>query len=222
MPLPTCCGIDVLVGGSARLAEGGRVQPALVGERRLADVGIGRCGGRLTSSATSAAHRGEPLEAPLGGSVAMPIFSVEVGDAASPGCSCPCARRSRSSCTCTCVAPPITAAMALGTAQPVSFWVWMPICSPARSRPTTSRTMRLDLVGQRPAVGVAQHQAVGPVGGGRLEHPQRELGVALVAVEEVLARRRTPAARRPSGRRPTPPPWPRPPRAWCRSASSTW
>jgi hypothetical protein len=45
----------------------------------------------------------------------------------------------------------------------------------------------LDLVGQGAAVGVAQHEVSRrPLLGGRLEHPQRELGVVLVAVEEVL------------------------------------
>ena len=44
----------------------------------------------------------------------------------------------------------------------------------------------VDLVGQRAPVGVAQHQAVGALDRRRLEHRQRELGVALVAVEEML------------------------------------
>ncbi len=45
---------------------------------------------------------------------------------------------------------------------------------------------RLHLERQRPAVGVAQHQVAGAVGDGGLEGAQAELGVALVAVEEVL------------------------------------
>ena len=44
----------------------------------------------------------------------------------------------------------------------------------------------LHLMGQRAAIGVAQHQAVGAVDGCRFEHLQRELWIALVAVEEVL------------------------------------
>ncbi len=40
--------------------------------------------------------------------------------------------------------------------------------------------------GQRATIGVAQHDVGGPLERGRLEHPQGELGVLLVAVEEVL------------------------------------
>ena len=43
-----------------------------------------------------------------------------------------------------------------------------------------------DLVGQRAAVGVAQHDVAGALHHGCLQGPQRELGVLLVAVEEVL------------------------------------
>ena len=45
---------------------------------------------------------------------------------------------------------------------------------------------RLDLVRQRAAVGVAQHHVAGALHHGGLERTQRELGVVLVAVEEVL------------------------------------
>ena len=44
----------------------------------------------------------------------------------------------------------------------------------------------LDLERQRAAVRVTQHEGRGTVDCRRLEHAQRELGVALVAVEEVL------------------------------------
>jgi hypothetical protein len=44
----------------------------------------------------------------------------------------------------------------------------------------------LHLVGQRPAVRVAQDQAVGAVGRGGFEHAEGVLGVGLVPVEEVL------------------------------------
>ena len=44
----------------------------------------------------------------------------------------------------------------------------------------------LDVERQRPAVGVAQHHAVGAGLRGRLENPQRELGIVAVPVEEVL------------------------------------
>ena len=44
----------------------------------------------------------------------------------------------------------------------------------------------LDLVRERAAVGVAEHQRARALLDGRLEHAQAELGVALVAVEEVL------------------------------------
>ena len=45
---------------------------------------------------------------------------------------------------------------------------------------------RLDLVRQRPTVGVAQHDVGGALDHRRLERPHRELRGALVAVEEVL------------------------------------
>ena len=44
----------------------------------------------------------------------------------------------------------------------------------------------LDLVRQRTAVGVAQHDVAGALQHGGLERPERELGVLLEAVEEVL------------------------------------
>ena len=78
---------------------------------------------------------------------------------------------------------------------------------------------RLDLERQRAAVGVAQHEVAGALDDGRLEHPQRELGVALVAVEEVLGVEQHPQAVRRRGTRPSRPPWPRPRRASVCSAS---
>ena len=45
---------------------------------------------------------------------------------------------------------------------------------------------RFDLVRERAAVGVAQDDVAGAVDDGRLEGAQRELGIGLVAVEEVL------------------------------------
>ena len=51
---------------------------------------------------------------------------------------------------------------------------------------TTSRTMRSTSSGRRAAVRVAQHEARGARLRRTLEHPHGELGVAAVAVEEVL------------------------------------
>ena len=45
---------------------------------------------------------------------------------------------------------------------------------------------RFDLVRQRAAVGVAQHDVAGAADDGGFEGPQRELGIGLEAVEEVL------------------------------------
>ena len=63
---------------------------------------------------------------------------------------------------------------------------------------TTSATMRRDLVGQRAAIGVAEHD---PARAGLVGRPgagQRVVRVGLVAVEEVLAVEHDLAARRPS------------------------
>ncbi len=87
---------------------------------------------------------------------------------------------------CTWPAPASTAAIELATAQPVSSWQWMPIVTSVPTWACTAPTISLDLVGQRPAVGVAQHDVAGALDDRRLERPQRELGVGLVAVEEVL------------------------------------
>ena len=87
---------------------------------------------------------------------------------------------------CTWPAPASTAAIELATAQPVSSWQWMPTVTSAPKWACTAPTISLDLVGQRAAVGVAQHDVAGALDDGRLERPQRELGVGLVAVEEVL------------------------------------
>ena len=81
--------------------------------------------------------------------------------------------------------PARTAISVLATAFSVSLWVWMPRWSPARARDVADDA--LDLVRQRAAVGVAQHDPAraGLVGGAR--DGQRVGAVALVAVEEVLA-----------------------------------
>ena len=85
---------------------------------------------------------------------------------------------------CTWVAPASTPASALATAQSPSSWKWTPTVALVAA--TTSRTMSAGFVGQAAAVGVAQHEHLGAGLFGRVQHGEGELGVALVAVEEVL------------------------------------
>ena len=83
-------------------------------------------------------------------------------------------------------APANTAAIELATAQPVSSWQWMPIVTSRADVGVHGGDDLADLVGQRSAVGVAQHDVAGALDDGGLERPQGELRVGLVAVEEVL------------------------------------
>ena len=79
-----------------------------------------------------------------------------------------------------------TAASELATAFSVSLCVWMPRCEPGTMLHHLGDDA-LDLVRQRAAVGVAQHD---PAGAGLVRRPrdrERIVAVALVAVEEVLA-----------------------------------
>ena len=99
---------------------------------------------------------------------------------------------------CTCVAPACTAATELATAQPVSSWQWMPSRNPVRS--LTCVDDLGDPEREHPAVGVAQNGDVGARGDGRVEHPQRGVGVEPVAVEEVLGVEEDPPALRPQER----------------------
>ena len=57
------------------------------------------------------------------------------------------------------VAPACTATSELATAHPASLWQWIPSCALVRAR--TSATACADVVGQRAAVGVAQHERLG-------------------------------------------------------------
>ena len=86
----------------------------------------------------------------------------------------------------TCRAPARTAAIELATAQPVSSWQWMPIVTSSPTWACTRADDLLDLVRQRAAVRVAEHDVGRSLQDRRLEGPERELGVALEPVEEVL------------------------------------
>ena len=85
---------------------------------------------------------------------------------------------------CTWVAPACTATSELATAQPASLWQWMP--SWALGARTHVGHGLPDVVGQRAAVGVAEHERLGAGLLGRGQDGQREVRVAPVAVEEVL------------------------------------
>ncbi len=177
-------GLDVLVGGPAGLAECGGVEPALVGEGRHADVRIGGVGRQVHQLGHVPTHGGEPFEATLG-QAAHAELQLEVGDAGHE----------------------VGVAGALAVAVHGS----LELGGPAEHRRDRVRhraagvVLRVDaellvgaevgvhlggdvlhLVRQRATVGVAHHEAVGPVRGGRLQDAQRELGVGLEAVEEVL------------------------------------
>ena len=98
-----------------------------------------------------------------------------------------------------------TAATELATAQPESFWVWMPIWTSLEvggdlgrrcARPRGAATRRW--------CRTARAQSAPFVGRG-LEHPQRELGVGLVAVEEVLGVEEHPQPLALAGTAPSPP-----------------
>ena len=188
-------GVDVLVAGPADLAERGRVQPALVGERRRTDVGVGGVGRQVHQLGHVPADRGEPLDAPLGQTgdahlelqvghhrhevgVARALAvavdrPLDVGDAGDDG-------GHRVGHGAAAVVLRVDAELLIGA--------------------EVGRDLGhdpLDLVGQRATVGVAQHEDLGALDGRRLEHPERELGVGLVAVEEVLGVEEHPLAGRP-------------------------
>ena len=176
--------LDVLVGGAARLAEGGGVEPALVGERRHADVGVGRVRRQVHQLGHVPAHGGEALEAPVGQALDAHL-QLEVGDA---GHQVGVAGA---------LAVAVDRALELGGAAEhrrdgvgdraagVVLGVDAELLVGAEVGVDLAGDP-LHLVGQRAAVGVAHHQAVGAVGGRRLQHAEGVLGVGLVAVEEVL------------------------------------
>ena len=70
----------------------------------------------------------------------------------------------------------------------------MPIVTSPPTWAWTAPTISSTSCGQRAAVGVAQHDVAGALHDRRLQRPQRELGVGLVAVEEVLHVDEHPAA----------------------------
>ena len=85
-----------------------------------------------------------------------------------------------------CRAPARTAASEFATACSVSLWAWMPTWSPGHHLDHLAHD-RLDLVRQRAAVGVAQHDPARALLVGGLGAGQRVGRIGLVAVEEVLA-----------------------------------
>ena len=83
-------------------------------------------------------------------------------------------------------APARTAASEFATACSVSLWAWMPTWSPGMCLHHLADD-RLDLVRQRAAIGVAQHDPARAVLVGGLGAGQRIVRIGLVAVEEMLA-----------------------------------
>ena len=209
MWLPTAVGVDVLV-GVGLAGDGGRVQAGLVGERGHADVGLRVVGRQVHELGDVVAHRREPLHPALGQRLDAEL-QREVRDADHE----------------------VGVAGALAVAVDRALQLRRP--GEHRGDRVGDRAAGvvlgvdadrqvaevgdhladdpLHLVRQRAAVGVAQHERVDVLGGRGLEHPQRELGVALVAVEEVLGVEEHPQAGRLQEARPSRPPWPRPRRA---------
>ncbi len=176
------CGVDVLVGVRAT-RDGRGVQPRLVGERRRAHVGLGVVGRQVHQLGDVVADLGEPFHPSLGQGADAQL-QRQVGDAHHQ----------------------VGVAGALAVA--VDGALQLRRAAEHRGDRVGDRAARvvlgvdadlhtrevgydvghdgLHLVGQRAAVGVAQHEHARAAHRGRLEHAQRELGVGLVAVEEVL------------------------------------
>ena len=93
---------------------------------------------------------------------------------------------------CTWVAPASTAAIELATAQPVSLWQWMPIRAPVAAHDVVHDVG--DLVGQHPAVGVAQGDHLGAGLGGDAHGLEGVVAVRRIPVEEVLGVEEDPPA----------------------------
>ena len=155
-----------------------------MGERRLADVRVGGVRRQVDELGHVAAHRGEPLEAALREAL-HPELQLEVGDA---GHEVGVAGA---------LAVAVDRALELGgpaehRGDGVGDRAPAVVLGVDADLLVGAEVVRhladdpLHLVGQRAAVGVAEHEAVGAVGGGRLEHAEGVLGVGLVAVEEVL------------------------------------
>ncbi len=87
---------------------------------------------------------------------------------------------------CTWPAPAATAAIELATAQPVSSWQWMPMIASLPTCDLTSATMRPISSGSVPPFVSQSTRWDAPLTTDGFDGPQRELGVRLVAVEEVF------------------------------------
>ena len=176
-------GRDVLVGvGPAD--DGAHVQARLVGERRRADVRLLGVEGHVDQLGHVVGHGREALhavgrdggDAHLQGqvgddsrevAVARPL-AIAVDRALHVGCATAHARQS------------------VGHAAPC---VVMGVHADADVAAEVAADLAddaFDLVRHRPPVGVAEHEGGGALLDRTLEHAQAELGVALVAVEEVL------------------------------------
>ena len=163
--------------------DGADVQAGLVGERRRTDVGRLRVGGRLRTSATWWLTAVSRSMRPSGRHGAE--LELQVGDDSGE------------------------VAVAGALAQAVQRALHVAGAGAHRGHRVGHRTARvvvavdaddhvvadvavnvghdrLDLVRQRATIGVAQHDVRGAFHHGGLEGTQRELGVALEAVEEVL------------------------------------
>ena len=126
---------------------------------------------------------------------------------------------------CTWVTPACTATSELATAQPASLWQWIPSWALVRAR--TSATACAHVVGQRAAVGVAQHERLGAGLLRRGQDRQCELGVARGSRRRSAPHRGRRAGRARAGSARSRPPWPPPRRARCaaprrRGGPTTW
>ena len=95
---------------------------------------------------------------------------------------------------CTWRAPARTAAIELATAQPVSSWQWMPMIASSPKWRCTSATIASTSYGSEPPLVSHSTRWLAPFTTAASSTRRRELGVALVAVEEVLGVEQHPQA----------------------------
>ena len=176
-------GIDVLVGVLGP-GDGARVQPRLVGERRRTDVRRLWVDRSVEQLGDVVADGGQSIEATLRKALVAEL-ELEVGD------------DRRQVGVSGALAEPVQRPLDLTRAgqhggHRVGHRASGVVVAVDSERDVGAEVgvdgsddLR-DLVRERPAVGVAQHEVAGTLHDGRLERPQRELGVGLVAVEEVL------------------------------------
>ena len=172
--LPTSVRVDVLVAGAAGTPERRGVQPALVRERRGPHVRVRRVRRQVDQLGDVARHRGQPLHATLGqrrdahlqGQVGDDRHQVGVAGALAVAVDRPL-HVGRAADDRRDGVGHRAAGVVLGV-------------DPDRHAVEVADDLTddpLDLVRQRAAVGVAQHQAVRTLGRGGLEHARRVLGV---------------------------------------------